>query len=152
MKGTLLIPEMLTDPEWCMLDDAKKAPICRAFDINGTYWDFMASPENEVRRARFNAYMVAFERRWPPDLILQGMPVCTIVGGELTAVCFAGFPWETLAAGSIVVDVGGGVGSACLPLARKFPELKFVVQDLRDPIDAGHRVSDPIVRTWFIYS
>lgn len=32
--------------------------------------------------------------------------------------------------GSKVVDVGGGIGWISLPVAKRFPKLKFVVQDL----------------------
>ncbi|KAI2638839.1 putative O-methyltransferase [Hypomontagnella submonticulosa] len=38
------------------------------------------------------------------------------------------FPWKELGSG-LVVDVGGGVGSFDLQLARLYPELRFVVQD-----------------------
>ena len=42
---------------------------------------------------------------------------------------FAGFGWEHLPEGSLVVDVGGGVGSQSLTLATHHPRLRFVVQD-----------------------
>ncbi|KAI0885554.1 putative O-methyltransferase [Annulohypoxylon maeteangense] len=38
------------------------------------------------------------------------------------------FPWKELG-NALVVDVGGGVGSFDLQLARLYPELRFVVQD-----------------------
>ncbi|KAI0383175.1 putative O-methyltransferase [Hypomontagnella monticulosa] len=38
------------------------------------------------------------------------------------------FPWKELGSG-LVVDVGGGVGSFDLQLARLYPELRFIVQD-----------------------
>lgn len=40
-----------------------------------------------------------------------------------------GFDWQALPAGSLVVDVGGGVGSQTLTLAKAFNHLKYVVQD-----------------------
>lgn len=40
-----------------------------------------------------------------------------------------GFDWNALPEGSLVVDVGGGVGSQTLTLAKKFPHLNFVIQD-----------------------
>ena len=42
---------------------------------------------------------------------------------------FAGYGWEHLPEGSLVVDVGGGVGSQSLTLASNHPQLRFVVQD-----------------------
>ncbi|KAI1408493.1 putative O-methyltransferase [Hypoxylon sp. FL1857] len=38
------------------------------------------------------------------------------------------FPWKELG-NALVVDVGGGVGSFDLQLARLYPELRFIVQD-----------------------
>lgn len=43
---------------------------------------------------------------------------------------YIAFNWKSLAKGSVVVDVGGGLGTASLPLARDFPGIQVVVQDL----------------------
>ncbi|KAK1749564.1 O-methyltransferase-domain-containing protein [Echria macrotheca] len=40
-----------------------------------------------------------------------------------------GFDWAGLGEG-VIVDVGGGSGHISLPVAREFPQLRFVVQDL----------------------
>jgi 6-hydroxytryprostatin B O-methyltransferase len=59
-----------------------------------------------------------------------------------------GYDWGALAAGARVVDVGGSTGHCCVALAREFPALKFVVQDLppvlsqaKIPEDLKDRVS-----------
>jgi ubiquinone/menaquinone biosynthesis C-methylase UbiE len=44
-----------------------------------------------------------------------------------------GYAWDKLPEGSLVVDVGGGVGAQSLTLATHFPQLRFVVQD-REPV------------------
>ena len=41
----------------------------------------------------------------------------------------AGYGWERLPQGSLVVDVGGGVGAQSLTLAQHHPQLRFVIQD-----------------------
>ncbi|KAI5861287.1 putative O-methyltransferase [Durotheca rogersii] len=46
------------------------------------------------------------------------------------------FPWKE-AGNSLVVDVGGGVGSFDLQLARLYPDLRFVVQDLSTVTEQG---------------
>lgn len=43
----------------------------------------------------------------------------------------------------MIVDVGGGVGTACLALAKEFPNLKFVVQDRQPVVEAGAEVRIP---------
>lgn len=51
------------------------------------------------------------------------------------------FPWSDLPATggsrSLVVDVGGSKGHVSLHLARIFPDLKFIVQDLPEVIDGA---------------
>ena len=41
---------------------------------------------------------------------------------------------------SIVVDVGGGLGTSALPLVRAFPQLEVIVQDLEDVIADTRKV------------
>lgn len=48
---------------------------------------------------------------------------------NLLTVWCVGFDWGALKKGEIVVDVGGGIGSVTLMLAKAFPHLQFVVQD-----------------------
>lgn len=52
----------------------------------------------------------------------------------------SGFDWSSLAPGSKVVDVGGGVGSTALVLAKEYPQLKVVVQDLPSTIAEAEKV------------
>ncbi|KAL2849106.1 O-methyltransferase-domain-containing protein [Aspergillus pseudodeflectus] len=46
----------------------------------------------------------------------------------------AGFDWASLGEAT-VVDVGGSTGHVSIALAREFPSLKFIVQDLPEVID-----------------
>lgn len=41
----------------------------------------------------------------------------------------------------MIVDVGGNVGTVTLALAKAFPHLRFVVQDLDQQIQAAHKVN-----------
>ena len=43
--------------------------------------------------------------------------------------------------GGVVVDVGGGVGNVTHLLAKAFPHLCYVVQDLENVIIEAHKVS-----------
>jgi O-methyltransferase domain len=39
-----------------------------------------------------------------------------------------------------VVDVGGGVGTASMPLVQKFDHLQLVIQDLPAVVEEGKKV------------
>ncbi len=51
-----------------------------------------------------------------------------------------GYDWKSLPANALVVDVGGGVGTASLSLAKEFPHLKFIIQDCQAVADDGVEV------------
>lgn len=61
---------------------------------------------------------------------------------------FPGFDWAALPIGSIVVDVGGGIGSTSMLLATAFsstemekpPRLKFIIQDRPVVCEMGEKV------------
>jgi hypothetical protein len=57
-----------------------------------------------------------------------------------------GYTWENIAAGSLVVDVGGGVGAQSLTLAIHQPHLRFVVQDRESVVGSAVevRASNPL--------
>lgn len=42
--------------------------------------------------------------------------------------------------GSVVVDVGGGVGTSSLPLAEAYPNLEIVIQDRPPVVEDGLKV------------
>ncbi|KAI0153304.1 S-adenosyl-L-methionine-dependent methyltransferase [Xylariaceae sp. FL1272] len=44
------------------------------------------------------------------------------------------YDWGALPENSVIVDVGGSHGLICIELARRFPKISFVVQDLDEPV------------------
>jgi len=58
---------------------------------------------------------------------------------DLTFETLAGYDWGRLPESSLVVDVGGGLGSQSLLLAKHHSQLRFVVQDreavVRDAVE-----------------
>lgn len=56
-----------------------------------------------------------------------------------------GYSWGGLPANSLVVDVGGGVGTQTMVLAKAFPQLKFVIQDREGVVPDGIKVSHQIL-------
>jgi ubiquinone/menaquinone biosynthesis C-methylase UbiE len=49
------------------------------------------------------------------------------------------FPWDILPEGTIVCDVGGGVGNISLKLAKRYPTLRLVLQDLPQPLNTAEK-------------
>jgi len=68
---------------------------------------------------------------------------------QLTAL--VGFDWHLLPPGSVIVDVGGGIGSTTMQLANTFSRggdhggldlrLEFVIQDRQVVVEMGEKVS-----------
>ncbi|TRM63597.1 O-methyltransferase-domain-containing protein [Schizophyllum amplum] len=109
--------ETLSDP----VDGASGEPdgtaMGRAFGLRQSTWDIFARPENSFRSRRFNIGMSAAASLQPADVIMTA------------------FDWKSLPAGSLVVDVGGGIGAATRSLAKNCPDLKVVLQDLPGVIE-----------------
>ena len=51
-----------------------------------------------------------------------------------------GFNWSDLRSGSIVVDVGGGLGHTTMKLVQSYPGLKHVIQDRPPVIEQAREV------------
>ncbi|KAF5312468.1 hypothetical protein D9619_003733 [Psilocybe cf. subviscida] len=111
-KSCAYLWENMSDPATAHSEEVNHAPFNRAFNWNGSIWSFYDQPEQWPRQHRFDTGMQGIAALEPADAILKA------------------FDWPSLPAGSIVVDVGGGVGTSSLALAKKFPEIKIVVQDL----------------------
>lgn len=45
-------------------------------------------------------------------------------------------------AGAVIVDVGGGVGTTQLCLAREFPDFQIIIQDRSQVIEDGIKVTN----------
>jgi hypothetical protein len=119
----------MADPEWSSSEDGKHAPLCRAVKHDGTMYDWHNLPGNEAASSRFNEGMTVNAKNHPPRTVLDGEQTAWLLDISLH-IHIVGFPWKDLAPGSLVVDVGGGVGSAVLALLGEYPQLKYAVQDL----------------------
>ncbi|KAH9167779.1 S-adenosyl-L-methionine-dependent methyltransferase [Lactarius sanguifluus] len=110
-KSSSYLTETLLDPEFGHATEPTKAALNKAFGFEGDIWNWFEGPNNRLRLARFGSAMTNVTNMTPEDAI------------------FEGYAWDKLPPGSLVVDVGGGVGSQSLTLARRHPDLRFVVQD-----------------------
>ncbi|KAM5545245.1 hypothetical protein V8D89_001356 [Ganoderma adspersum] len=82
-----------------------------AFNTQLGYFSWIELPENEGRFVRFGHAMVGTRQCETRDEILQG------------------FSWEHLPEGSVLVDVGGGVGAQSTIVAQAHPHVHVVVED-----------------------
>ena len=51
------------------------------------------------------------------------------------------FSWDKLPEGSVLVDVGGGIGSASILVAERHPHIRAVVEDRVQVISTAKAVS-----------
>ncbi|KAF7349749.1 hypothetical protein MSAN_01701900 [Mycena sanguinolenta] len=110
MKSVVMLADTMLDPKEGELG------FNRAYGISGSLWDWLHRPDNVYEMQRF-------------DLGMRGTAAT-----ESTDAIHKGFNWSGLPAGSVLVDVGGGIGHVSLAIAQKNPGLRVVVQDLEDTI------------------
>ena len=111
IKCAAFVTDALLDPATSLSEDPSASPCLRLFKTK-SYFDYIYAPENEGLAIRFQAAMGS------------------AASSESSTVVPGGFPWETLSEGTMVVDVGRGLGTACHEIMKKNPLLKFTIQDL----------------------
>jgi len=84
-------------------------------------WEWREEPHNIWRARRFAVGMKGGGDMFPASIFTEG------VGGD------------KLPADALVVDVGGSIGSVTLKIAKVFPHLKYIVQDLQKEITEGEK-------------
>ncbi|KAJ7679368.1 O-methyltransferase [Mycena polygramma] len=89
----------------------------RAFRTSENMFQWFENPNNQQRLTRFAIAMQGTAAEEPEDTIFRGVVS----------------KWEELPAGSIIVDVGGGLGASSHSIVKKYPQLKIVNQD-RGPV------------------
>ena len=122
MKACAFITDTLIDPATSHSEEPSGETCLRLFGTRN-YFDYLCVPENEYLSARLQTAMRS----------LASSDTSTVVPG--------GFPWETLPKGTKIVDIGGGIGSACHEIMKKNPLLEFTIQDLQNVADQAIAVS-----------
>ncbi|KAJ7071603.1 O-methyltransferase [Mycena amicta] len=110
-KGAAYLSEAFTDPITAHSSEATHSPWNIATETNLHLFKWYDEPENAALKTRFSLAMEAATKLEPAEAILSG------------------FEWNNLPQDSVVVDVGGGVGSTSLILAKAIPHISLVVQD-----------------------
>ncbi|KAJ7872023.1 S-adenosyl-L-methionine-dependent methyltransferase [Mycena leptocephala] len=115
LTSSSALPDLIVDPKDGLSNDPNKTAFNRAYKTELPFFEWFDLPEQARRMARFAIAMHAGSKILAPDAIVQG------------------FDWKQYPDGSLVVDVGGGIGSQCASLAKHYPQLSFAVQD-RSPV------------------
>ena len=105
-----------------------ETPFNLAFNTKLPFFEWMGEKRPEDN---------AFIREGDAKIFAMAMQGAKSVEGSVNKGVLEGFNWRELPEGSVVVDVGGGVGAQALVLAKQFKKLKFVVQDREEVVKAG---------------
>jgi hypothetical protein len=137
--------ETLQSPETAFTYEPNAAALSVGFNEKKDLFQWLETPGREYSLYRFGMAMLGMSKG-SPDAILRGQ--CTLgrcFGSELIAP-YLGYEWEELPKGSLVVDVGGGLGDVTKVIAKARPDLKYIVQDRAATIEKAVKVSRLFVR------
>ena len=104
--------------KWPDSDERNQSACCYAYNTDMPFYAYLQQFPERFRR--FSAMM-----RWAGES----------QAGSQTQIATL-YPWRNLGNGT-VVDMGGGNGQVIIPIARAYPSLKFVVQDLIGAFEQG---------------
>jgi len=111
-KGAGQIANHMMAPDTAFEDTPERSPLMLAVGYDkGSVWSWFEEPSNELRLRRFGIAMNGINSLQPPDEILKG------------------FDWASLPKGSLIIDVGGGIGVSSISIVKAFDHLKCIVQD-----------------------
>ncbi|KAJ3553407.1 hypothetical protein NM688_g3631 [Phlebia brevispora] len=102
----------LTDPETALSQEPNKSCTQRAFGTDLAFHMWLQEPEQALSRRRLQ----------------HGMR--SLTGYASDELPSGGFEWSVLPPGSVIVDVGGGMGTVTMDLANRHQHLRYVVEDL----------------------
>ncbi|KAJ7088438.1 O-methyltransferase [Mycena belliarum] len=116
-KGSAYLTEAFTHPATAHSVNPTDSPWNIAAKSDTFLFDWYDLPENEDLKTRFSFAMACSAKLEPPDAILRG------------------FRWADLPTDSVIVDVGGGVGSTALAIAQAVHHVNLVVEDRASVIE-----------------
>ncbi|KAG6876204.1 hypothetical protein C0992_000498, partial [Termitomyces sp. T32_za158] len=111
-KSSSQLLENIKDPITGRSNEPNHAPFNRVFNVDTPLWLWYETKEQAYRRRLFAIAMRGVAQIHDSDLLDDVLD------------------WKALPQGSIIVDVGGGIGQSSVAVAKKNDHLRFVVQDL----------------------
>ncbi|KAI0087631.1 S-adenosyl-L-methionine-dependent methyltransferase [Irpex rosettiformis] len=125
-RGACALLDTLLDPVRGPSYDAKDAAICKMRNWPKTWFDWHAETEEGAKVAQL------FGRA------MTGLGKAMSVQAAVTD-----YPWAQLVTGSTVCDIGSGVGTVALELAKAHPGLKLILQDMPSVLKYAENVYWP---------
>ncbi|GJJ06651.1 hypothetical protein Clacol_000845 [Clathrus columnatus] len=114
--------EICSDSTTAKSGEPSRSAFAKFVGHGKTLWEYFDDPEQDFRRRRFNIAMEGIQRLQPSDIMLSV------------------YDWKTVPVGSVIVDVGGGLGTTQLSLARELPHIKIVIQDKPHVVEEGIKI------------
>ncbi|KAJ3537872.1 hypothetical protein NM688_g6604 [Phlebia brevispora] len=111
MKSCSYLDVALTDPTSAHSEEFNEASIQLAFGFKEPLWEWYERPENLLRLRRFGVAMHGAEKLQPPEAVLTT------------------YDWDSVPIGATFVDVGSGIGTVDIAIAKMRPDLKIVLED-----------------------
>ncbi|KAI0653625.1 S-adenosyl-L-methionine-dependent methyltransferase [Cubamyces menziesii] len=96
------------------------APLNIAYHTKLPYFDWLELPGHTHRLKRLEHSMTGTGAWEVKDELLRA------------------FPWDKLGPDSLLVDVGGGIGSASIPIAQAHPHIRVIIEDRLPVIESAH--------------
>ncbi|KAH9483231.1 3-O-methyltransferase 2 [Psilocybe cubensis] len=127
-KSTVLLSDVLADKEW----GHSYAPNHTAFNKYTGFPDPLFvyyetdKPKGAERGARFGLGMIGWGTASEAQSVIHE------------------FPWGELPDGATVCDVGGGIGNITIQLAKAYPKLQLILQDLPGAIQQAQNEIWPV--------
>ncbi|PPR07611.1 hypothetical protein CVT24_004164 [Panaeolus cyanescens] len=119
-KSANLLAEILGDKDTGHSFSPHKTAFNKYSGFPGTLFEYFegGTPEGAERGARFGIGLMGWAEASDSDAVVEQFPL-----------------WKELPHGSSLCDIGGGVGVELMGLAKKYPTLKLILQELPDRIN-----------------
>ncbi|KAF5377065.1 hypothetical protein D9757_007694 [Collybiopsis confluens] len=137
-KGAGQIADHIMAAETAFEDSPERSPLMSGLGYNkGNMWNWFEEPGHEMRLRRFGIAMNGVNSMQPADAILKGAGMFYFSFPLFVHSVAIGFDWGSLPKGSVVVDVGGGIGVSSICIAHAYDHLMLIIQDRPKVLEVG---------------